>query len=115
MKEGGKVKAWKNQQQDQFAETIPFSDTIFFQLFRHLDKKMGKGNCKHNFELTTAFLKTKKIKFEDHRNFFIENGGGCDCEVLMNVQEPFVLLKQKNTRRKPNPKTLTREKLNSLN
>lgn len=107
-----KIKAWKKQQDQEFLESLPFPELIFQELFNYLDSALENRPCQHNFELTTGFLSKKGIELEEHIDFLISHGGGCDCEVLMNVEEAFPHEEfQENFKpEKPNK----REKLNSL-
>jgi len=84
-----KIKAWKKRQEEEFLETIPFPEPVFQELFDYLDARLQNESCRHNFDLTTSFLSTKGIKFQEQIDFFFEHGGGCDCEVLMNVEGVF--------------------------
>ncbi len=83
------IEAWKKQEEEEFLTTIPFPESIFQELFDYLDLKLETEPCKHNFNLTSTFLASKGIIFHEHIDFFIEHGGGCDCEVLMNVEDVF--------------------------
>jgi len=40
--------------------------------------------------LTTEFLQNKKIAINSVLDWIVENGGGCDCEVLANIEEHFI-------------------------
>lgn len=83
------IKAWKKVQEEEFLASLPFSEQEFLDLFDFLDEKLEKSPCQHDFKLTKKFLKSKLIEFDKHIDFFIEHGGGCDCEVLMNMEELF--------------------------
>ena len=56
---------------------------------RQLDDKSETIECKHDFSLTNEFLKAKNIESEKVIEFLEENGAGCDCEVIFNVEEKF--------------------------
>ncbi|MEL6535463.1 MAG: DUF2695 domain-containing protein [Bacteroidota bacterium] len=107
-----KIKAWKAQQANKFLATLPFSESVFRSLFLYLNKTLEAKPCQHNFDHTTAFLATQGIEFQKHVDFFINNGGGCDCEVLHNVEGAFPepLAAPPAKRPKPTQKT----KLDSL-
>ena len=62
---------------------------IFQELFDYLDEHLGDG-CDHSLTMTTEFLKDKGIENIDKVGVWLNNNGGyCDCEVLMNVEEKF--------------------------
>ncbi len=84
-----KIKAWKKDQEVKFLASLPFTQQIFQELFDFLDVRLESDLCAHDFKLTTQFLKSKNIDINNHLSFFIDNGGGCDCEVLMNMEELF--------------------------
>jgi hypothetical protein len=83
------IKAWKKLQEDEFLASLPFSEQEFLDLFDFLDEQLEKLPCQHDFKLTKKFLKSKLIDFDKHIDFFIGHGGGCDCEILMNMEELF--------------------------
>ena len=107
-----KIKAWKKQEEDEFLATIPFAESIFQELFDSLDTKLETEPCKHDFNLTSNFLSTKGIDFQEHIDFFIEHGGGCDCEILMNLEGIFP--EQDYEQTVIVQKKIKREKINSL-
>lgn len=84
-----KLKAWKKKQEDEFLNSLPFSQQKFQDLFDYLDKQLEKTPCQHDFRLTKSFLRKKWIRFDKHVDFFVKHGGGCDCEVLMNMEDLF--------------------------
>ena len=62
---------------------------IFQELFDYLDESLGDG-CDHRLTMTTEFLKDKGIEnINQVAEWLNNNGGYCDCEVLMNVEEKF--------------------------
>jgi hypothetical protein len=107
-----KIRAWKKEQQDEFLATLPFPEHIFQELFDYLDSTLETQPCQHNFQLSSEFLLKRGINLEDHVDFLIEHGGGCDCEVLMNVEEAFPHEEFQESY-KPE-KSTKREKVNSL-
>jgi hypothetical protein len=107
-----KIKAWKKQQEKEFLESLPFPEPIFLELFNFLDSTLETRPCQHDFQLTSDFLSKLGIKLEEYVDFLIDHGGGCDCEVLMNVEEAFRHEEfQENYIPEKPPK---REKVNSL-
>lgn len=106
------IKAWKKKQEDEFLVSLPFSEQKFQDLFDYLNKQLEKTSCEHDFRLTKKFLRRKLINFDKHIDFFIDHGGGCDCEVLMNMKELF----PSSTENEPIlvQKSTPREKVNEL-
>ena len=59
------------------------------ELIDYLDEHLDDG-CDHSLTMTTEFLKDKGIENIDNVTEWLHNNGGyCDCEVLMNVEEKF--------------------------
>ena len=62
---------------------------IFQELFDYFDEHLDAG-CDHSLTMTTEFLKDKGIENIDNITEWLHNNGGyCDCEVLMNDVEKF--------------------------
>lgn len=77
-----------------------------------MDLKLESEPCGHNLNLTTNFLSSKGIKFQEHIDFFLEHGDGCDCEVLMNVEGVFSEQEYETTTKVDKP--VKRERISSL-
>jgi Protein of unknown function (DUF2695) len=54
-------------------------------LLDHLDKELGKQGCDHTLRLTTAWGEQHGIEIKSLTDSMHHFGGGCDCEVLANV------------------------------
>lgn len=107
-----KIDAWKKKEEAEWLKSLPFAESIFQELFDHLDLQLANQPCQNNYKLTTAFLATKGIDFKAHIDFFIEHGGGCDCEVLMNIEGLFP--EQELPPTDPRPSPPKREKVNAI-
>ncbi len=83
------IKQYKNEQKNKFINSLPISRDIFYELFDYLDERLSEETCNHNLDMTEEFLKQRNIPIEEVENWLIENGGGCDCEVLANVEDLF--------------------------
>ena len=53
------------------------------------DRQRGNDGCDHSLTFTREFLETQKVDVESVLDWIINEGGGCDCEVLYNVEERF--------------------------
>lgn len=84
-----KLKEWKRAQKDAFEKSLPFPRRIFEKLMDYLDLELGRNSCKDNYLFTEEYLLKCGIELEKYVDFFIEHGGGCDCEVLANMDELF--------------------------
>jgi len=57
-------------------------------LFLFLDRKLTHGDdCDNTLRLTEQFCTRRRIDFGYVEEVLFENGGFCDCEVLMNAAE----------------------------
>ena len=45
--------------------------------------------CDHSLTFTREFLEKQKVDVEIVLDWIVNEGGGCDCEVLYNVEERF--------------------------
>lgn len=82
------LQEYQIQQQKDFEESLPMTKGMFKKLFDYLAKQSNQG-CRHNFEITTQFLVTNKCDVHNVLNWLRENGAGCDCEVIFNIEEMF--------------------------
>jgi malonyl CoA-acyl carrier protein transacylase len=79
----------KAKEKEDFNNSLPMDKEIFQELFDQLDENLG-DECDHSLTMTTEFLKEKRIENIDKVvEWLNDNGGYCDCEVLMNVEEKF--------------------------
>ena len=79
----------KSKEKENFDNSLPMDKGIFQELFEHLDEYLG-DECDHSLTMTKEFLKEKGIENIDKVvEWLSDNGGYCDCEVLMNVEEKF--------------------------
>ncbi len=84
-----KLKKWKKEQEISFLKTLPLPKRVFQKLMDFLDIELGANSCQHDYSLSNKFLFRFETKVEDHLDFFINHGGGCDCEILANMDELF--------------------------
>lgn len=84
-----RIKEYKIIQKEQFEDSLPMEKHLFYELFDYLNDKSETKECNHDFFLTNKFLKDKNIERERVLEFLQENGAGCDCEVIFNVEEKF--------------------------
>lgn len=65
------------------------------ELYDHLDDvfaKFGIDHCSGKLKLTRRFLKKKGLTKDEFKEMILllqHFGGYCDCEVVLNVFEPF--------------------------
>jgi len=80
---------YQRKQQEQFEQSLPMSKELFHQLFDFLDEKLGESDCDDDLQLTKEFLRSNGVSEETVLPWLLEHGGGCDCEVLNNIEECF--------------------------
>ena len=80
---------YKRRQKEAFLASLPMSAELFRELFDYLDEKLSDEDCQDDLRLTTAFLEEQECDTEAVLEWLEENGGGCDCEVLGNIEEKF--------------------------
>lgn len=78
---------WKNTEKEKFESTLPISREKFKELFDYLDAQLDGNGCNHDWGFTLGFLNNHQIPLEPIVEFLQKNGGYCDCEVLMNVED----------------------------
>ena len=84
------LKAYADEQRQAFKDRLPMDEELFWQLFDYVDEKIETNDgCDHSLNLTREFLEKQSIDVESVLDWIINEGGGCDCEVLYNVEERF--------------------------
>ena len=83
------IKQYKDDKKNLFINSLPMSKDLFHELFDYLDERLSEEECKGNLEMTEEFLKQNNCSIEEVEEWLEKNGGGCDCEVLLNVEELF--------------------------
>jgi hypothetical protein len=74
----------------RMTDDLPVAHAELRGLFELLSKESGKGyGCDHKFTLTRQFLAKRELPVEDMIRWLGENGAGCDCEVMFNVEQQW--------------------------
>ncbi len=81
------LQQYKENQKNAFLNSLPMSVEDFKKLFDFLDE--SEDDCENSFNQTLQFLNTIECDFDAVLRWLAENGGGCDCEVLYNIEEIF--------------------------
>ena len=68
---------------------LPFSKSIFEEMFEFLENDLMAKPCQMDFRSTKAFFIVKGINTPENLEFLKKHSGHCDCEVLMNVSQLF--------------------------
>ena len=83
------LRQWKAEQNKKFV----LSKTRATKLFRFLRKQLAEQDCDHTLRFTQQWL-DENVPAEKHAAILkemAEQGGFCDCEVLMNCYEKYEL------------------------
>ena len=80
---------YKRRQKEAFLSSLPMPAELFKELFDYLDEELSVESCQDDLRLTRAFLESQGCDTEAVLEWLEENGGGCDCEVLGNIEEKF--------------------------
>ncbi len=81
--------AYKRKQKEAFLSSLPMPEALFRELFDCLDKQLGEQGCQDDLRLTRAFLEENSCDVDAVLQWLEDNGAGCDCEVLANIEEKF--------------------------
>lgn len=84
------LKAYADKQKQFFKDSLSMDEELFWNLFEYVDEKLeANDGCDHSLTFTREFLETQKVDVEGVLDWIVNEGGGCDCEVLYNVEERF--------------------------
>jgi hypothetical protein len=82
-----KIKAWKADQPSRAEALLPAPKEMLLDLFRELDERLSRVPCDHSLRFTEAWAGGADVDHDKLLSWLQENGGYCDCEVLMNVPD----------------------------
>lgn len=98
----------------EFRQHLPIDENLFPKLFDFLDGELEKNGCDHSSSMTKIFLqKTGVLNIIETTEWFAENGGFCDCEILANVEDLFDYLNPIKITYNPK-KNIHKQKINNL-
>lgn len=81
------LKQYAEQQREKFIASLPMPAEGFMALFDYLDA--SEEECMGDLRMTIAFLEENDYPVNEVVDWLRHNGAGCDCEVLLNVEEHF--------------------------
>ena len=65
------------------------SEVELAALFEHLTTELASISCDHTLRMTEEWIQSTDHSIQDVVQWFRDNGGYCDCEVLANVNDHF--------------------------
>lgn len=79
----------KRKEKEEFILSLPISISDFQNLFDALNEELENEPCDHSMQHTERFLDEHHLPVEKTVLWLHDNGGYCDCEVILNVEEKF--------------------------
>jgi malonyl CoA-acyl carrier protein transacylase len=84
--------AMKTKSREEFIKNLPMGIEKFKRLFDYLDEELSENDCDDTNKLTRDFLeKNGQQNIETVLEWLADHGGYCDCEILANVEELFIV------------------------
>jgi DNA polymerase I-like protein with 3'-5' exonuclease and polymerase domains len=83
------LQEFKKKEKEDFVSSLPIAADHFFSLFNVLNEKLEDEPCDHTLRFTEQYLNRHQLPLHSVISWLNENGGYCDCEVLLNVEEKF--------------------------
>jgi len=71
--------------------SLPVAPDVMRSLFDFVDERLSNADCDGSLERTVTFLQQRKLPVELVVNWLRSAGGYCDCEVLSNAEERFLV------------------------
>ena len=83
-----RLKASYKAQERVLEAGMPLPKDGLLDLFAYLDRRIHAG-CDHTLRQTQQFLRTRDFDASSVLPWLRQNGGFCDCEVLINVADKY--------------------------
>jgi hypothetical protein len=77
--------AMRQRATDEWGEHMILAPEQLKALLDHLDEALGTTACDHSLDLTMAWADANGVDPDTLERSVRHFGGGCDCEVLANV------------------------------
>lgn len=77
----------RKSEKEAIVSSCPIPIENLRDLFDFLDIRLTDGYCDERFTMTFEFLAKYGLEHEAFVDWSIANGGGCDCEILLNIEE----------------------------
>ena len=82
-------KAARRAEREAFLKAMPFDAGKARMLFDNLDDALQADSCHHDLRHTVVACDALRIPAAAAVTWLREQGAGCDCEVLANVEQRF--------------------------
>jgi len=80
---------WKATQRTHGEARPPLPDGQMQAMFKMLHDELKRTGCDNTLRLVKRWLKEQGLPFEPVEAWLNENGGYCDCEVVLNAEEAW--------------------------
>ncbi len=81
-------KALKEKERAENLASLPLPASDLYDLFVWLDREAAPA-CDNTLRQTIEFLQERNLNVDKVVSWLHENGGGCDCEVIYNIDDKF--------------------------
>ena len=81
--------AFKQRERAEAEARLPLSKSHLADLFAYLRVQFDENGCDHSLRFSERFLTDRGLDVGSVTSWLIDNGGGCDCEVLANVESEW--------------------------
>jgi hypothetical protein len=78
---------YKAKERDAILSSLPVSSEAIAGLFDHVDTQLQNDDCDDTLRISIEFAEESNWDVDGVVEWLRSNGGYCDCEVLMNVEE----------------------------
>lgn len=68
---------------------MPISKPDLKALFQYVEVRFREYGCDNTLKFTIEFLSHQQLSEDTIIGWLIDEGGGCDCEIMCNVEETW--------------------------
>lgn len=80
-------KEFKDKERELIFSSLPVSPDALTGLFDHVEVRVQENDCDETLRFSIEFAEQSYWEVNKITEWLRANGGYCDCEVLMNVEE----------------------------
>ena len=77
------------EKQGEAVAIMPLSKPDLKALFDYVDGRLQQDGCDNTLRSTRTFLAHRHLPREPILKWLVDQGGGCDCEVIANVEDSW--------------------------
>ena len=76
---------------------MPLEKDEFESLLDWLDESLPERDCNHDYTLTKEWLSSQSVDISTTLMALMAKGGGCDCEIVYNIESENIYPKTEKT------------------